>query len=205
MEELDLIELVKLFWKKKLPIIGIIAVFIVMAIIYTKVIIVPQYQSTTTILFATDCTIDNTKSGQIITTDNTLNAELIPTFVEILKSDKVIKEIKTNLGIEENIKSAISVETKSYSEMMIITVKHVNAEIAQKIANESAKVLIENVKEYYKLENVYILDEAQVAGGPYNVNLVKNVIVFACIGLIISIIYVLIINMIGTKEKTSSN
>ena len=51
MEELDLIELIKMFWKKKLLILGIIVAFMAIAVIYTKVIIVPRYESKTTILF----------------------------------------------------------------------------------------------------------------------------------------------------------
>ena len=203
MEELDLKELMQLFWSKKVIIISVTAIFIVLAIIYTTAIVVPKYQSTTTVLFATDFSDENILKGSIAASDSTFNAELIITFKELAKSNKVLGTVKTNLGIEGNIRSGIDVDSKTNAEMLAITVTNENAELAQKIANETAKVLMENVKEYYKLENIYVVDEAQIAGEPYNINLIKNVIVFACIGLIISIIYVLIINMIGTKEKIS--
>lgn len=203
MEELDLKELIQLFWSKKILILSVMAIFVVLAIVYTTVIVVPRYQSTTTVLFATDFSDENILKGSIAASDSTFNAELIITFKELAKSNKVLGTVKTNLGIEGNIRSGIDVDSKTNAEMLAITVTNENAELAQKIANETAKVLMENVKEYYKLENIYVVDEAQIATQPYNVNLVKNVVVFACIGIIISIIYVLIINMIGTKEKIS--
>lgn len=203
MEELDLKELIQLFWSKKILILSVMAIFVVLAIVYTTVIVVPRYQSTTTVLFATDFSDENILKGSIAASDSTFNAELIITFKELAKSNKVLGTVKTNLGIEGNIRSGIDVDSKTNAEMLAITVTNENAELAQKIANETAKVLMENVREYYKLENIYVVDEAQVATQPYNVNLIKNVVVFACIGIIISIIYVLIINMIGTKEKIS--
>lgn len=203
MEELDLKELIQLFWSKKILILSVMAIFVVLAIVYTTVIVVPRYQSTTTVLFATDFSDENILKGSIAASDSTFNAELIITFKELAKSNKVLGTVKTNLGIEGNIRSGIDVDSKTNAEMLAITVTNENAELAQKIANETAKVLMENVKEYYKLENIYVVDQAQIATQPYNVNLVKNVVVFACIGIIISIIYVLVINMIGTKEKIS--
>jgi len=202
MEELDLIELVKLVWKKKFIIIGIMTICIIMAIIYTKVMIVPQYQSTATILFATERSINITETGEIIPRENIINYQLIPTFAQLVKSDEVTKVVSDNLGINFNIKNNITAETKSSVEMLDVSVTNEDPEMACKITKELANVFAEKVKEYYKIENIYIVNEPQVAGGPYNVNLTKNIIVFACIGVIISLVYVLVLNMIvPTEEK----
>ena len=201
MEELDLKELVQLFWSKKILILSVMAIFVVLAIVYTTVIVVPKYQSTTTVLFATDFSNENLVKGAIASSDSTFNAELIITFKELAKSNKILGTVKTNLGIQGNIRGSVNVDSKTNAEMLSITVNNENAEIAQKIANETAKVLMEHVKEYYKLENIYVVDEAQIATVPYNVNMVKNVVVFGCIGAILSVIYVLVLNMIGVKEE----
>ena len=77
--------------------------------------------------------------------------------------------------------------------------------VAQKIANETAKVFIENVKQYYKIENLYIYDEAEVENEPYNINHKKDVLIFAVIGIVIAFGYVLILNMLDTTIKSAQD
>ena len=77
--------------------------------------------------------------------------------------------------------------------------------MATKIANETAKVFIENVKEYYGMENVHVVDEAEVPQGPSNINHVKDIIIFAFIGVVISVMYVLVANMLDTTIKSEED
>ena len=50
MEELDLKELLQIFWEKKTQIILIIAIFAVIGVIYSLAFVTPKYQSSTTLL-----------------------------------------------------------------------------------------------------------------------------------------------------------
>ena len=68
-----------------------------------------------------------------------------------------------------------------------------------------AKVFIEKVDEIYKVSNVHVLDEAQVSNIPSNVNLIKNIIIFAFIGFILVSAYILLINMLDTTVKTDTD
>ena len=54
MEELDLKELLQVFWEKKISIILIVAIFIVIGVIYTFGFVEPEYQSVTSLLLATN-------------------------------------------------------------------------------------------------------------------------------------------------------
>ena len=47
MEELDLKELIQIFWEKRIQILLITAIFIVLGIIYTVGFVKPKYQSKT--------------------------------------------------------------------------------------------------------------------------------------------------------------
>ena len=89
--------------------------------------------------------------------------------------------------------------------MIDIIVKNDDPVVAQKIANETAKVFIENVKQYYKIENLYIYDEAEVENEPYNINHKKDVLIFAVIGIVIAFGYVLILNMLDTTIKSAQD
>ena len=52
MEELDLKELLQIFWEKKMQIILIIAIFAVIGVIYTLTLVTPKYQASTTLFNA---------------------------------------------------------------------------------------------------------------------------------------------------------
>ena len=86
--------------------------------------------------------------------------------------------------------------------MIDIIVKNDDPVVAQKIANESAKVLIEKVKQYYKIDNLYIYDEAEVENAPYNINHKKDILIFAVIGIVLAFGYVLVANMLDTTIKS---
>ena len=57
--------------------------------------------------------------------------------------------------------------------------------------------------DFYNINNVHIVDEAEVNTTPSNINHKKDIVIFAFIGLVISVIYVLIANMLDTTIKTA--
>lgn len=204
-EEIDLKELLTLFWNKKTQIILIVLIFILLGVIYTTGFVKPKYTSSTTLLLATGNT--SSKTNTITTTDVTLNSKLVSTYSELVKSKNVLGQVISNLNINENyetLKNNISVTNVKDTEMIKITVTTENAQNAAKIANETAKVFIEKVaNDFYNINNVHIVDEAEVNTTPSNINHKKDIVIFAFIGLVISVIYVLIANMLDTTIKTA--
>lgn len=204
MEELDLKELLILFWNKKIQIILIVAIFIAIGIIYTIGFITPEYTSSTTLLLAT--TEKDSTTSTITTTDLNLNSKLVSTYSELLKSQSVLRQVISNLGIdikEEELRKEIEVTSVSNTEIIKISVTNQNAINAEKIANETAKVFTEKVGEIYNINNVYVVDVAEVENEPSNINHTKDVVIFAFIGIVIAGFYVLIANMLDTTIKTA--
>ena len=208
MEELDLKELLQIFWEKKIQIILIIMIFAVIGVIYSLGIVTPKYQASTTLLLATNSSADNTGTGSITTTDVTLNSKLVSTYSKLVKSDKVIRNVISNLSLnmdEDVLKNSVSVTATEDTEFIEISVKNEDPVLATKIANEMSKVFIENVKEFYKVENVHVVDAAEVPQSPYNVNHIKDVIIFAFVGAVIAVLYVLVSNMLDTTIKSEDD
>lgn len=208
MEELDLKELLQIFWEKKLQIILIIAIFAVVGIIYTLTLVTPKYAAKTSLLLATNASSVNTGSSSITTTDITLNSKLVSTYSKLVKSDKVIRNVISNLSLnmdENDLKNSVSVTATEDTEFIEISVKNEDPVLATKIANEMSKVFIENVKEFYKVENVHVVDAAEVPQSPYNVNHIKDVIIFAFVGAVIAVLYVLVSNMLDTTIKSEDD
>lgn len=210
MEELDLKELISIFWSKKIHIVLIIAIFIVIGVIYTVGFTTPKYQSSTTLVLAKSGATDEVTQSTdgITTTDITLNSKLVSTYSVIVKSSDVIREVISNLGIkadEEAVKQSVNVSAVQDTEVIKITVTNPNATDAAKIANEIAKVFTKKVQEIYSINNVTILDEAEVAGQPYNINHPRDIAMFALVGLVVAIAYVLLANMLDTTIKSQED
>lgn len=208
MEEIDLKELFDMFWSKKVQIILMILIFITIGIIYTVQFKTPIYSSSTTLVLASSGNDKLDNNTMIMASDLTVNSKLVSTYSELIKSKKVLKEVSLNLDIEideEELKDSISVSAVEDTELIEITVKNQNPTYAAQIANEITDVFTRKVKEIYNINNVQIVDKAEVDTRPSNINHAKDVIMFACIGLVIAIIYVILANMLDNSIKTAQD
>ena len=206
MEELDLKELFNIFWSKKVHIILIVLIFIALGVIYTVGFTKPMYTSSTTLVLAGSEGSNGESTNTITTTDITLNSKLVSTYSVLVKSKDVLNQVVTNLGINvswESLKNNVSVSLVDDADVIEIAVTTNNAENSAKIANETAKVFTQKVAEIYNINNVHVVDEAEVSNTPSNINHEKDIIIFAFIGLVVSIIYVLVANMLDTTVKTT--
>lgn len=207
MEELDLKELFNIFWSKKIQIILIVLIFIALGVIYTVGFTTPMYSSSTTLVLAgSSAESENPETtNSITTTDITLNSKLVSTYSVLVKSKDVLNQVISNLGMDiswESLRNNVSVSAVEDTEVIEISVTTENAADSAKIANETAKVFTQKVAEIYNINNVYVVDEAEVSNTPSNINHQRDVIIFAFIGLVVAIIYVLVANMLDTTIKT---
>lgn len=208
MEEMDLKELFNMFWSKKVQIILIILIFVTIGFIYTLEFITPMYDSSTTLVLVSSGDESLTTNTMITATDVSLNSKLVSTYSELIKSKNVLREVISNIRMnleEDFLKNSITVSAVEDTELIEITVRNEDPNNATIIANEIAKVFTEKVKEIYNINNVQIVDEAEVPTEPANINHAKDIIMFASIGLVIAIIYVIIANMLDTSIKTAED
>lgn len=209
MEELDLKELFNIFWSRKLYILIIVAIFVVIGVIYSYVFVTPKYQSSTTIILAQSSTSTTGDGDTITTTDLTLNQKLVSTYSELIGSKNVLSEVISNLKsdkTEGELKNNIAVSAVKDTDLIKITVTDTNPETARKIASEVANVFIEKVANgVYKINNVQVWDKAETPTSPYNVNHLKDFVIFAFIGFVIAVIYALIANMLDSSVKTKED
>lgn len=210
MEELDLKELFNIFWSKKVQIILIVLIFAVIGVIYTMMFVTPVYTASTRLVLASSNggqgSTANTNS--ITTTDITLNSKLVSTYSVLLRSKDILEQVISNLGINiswESLENNVSVKSVEDTEVLEISVTNVNPKYATDIANEIAKVFTDKVSEIYNINNVYVVDEAETPNSPSNINHKKDILIFAFIGAVIAVIYVLIANMLDTTIKTADD
>ncbi len=202
MEELDLKELLKIFWEKKITIIVIVAIFLVIGYIYTMKIVVPTYSASTTLVLTSSNKNNNTNS--ITTSDVTINAKLLSTYSELIESDMVLSNVISNLNLNidvNRLRKNITVSTVENTELIKIKVVDESPANATKITNEIGNVFIKKVAEIYNINNVQKVDEPQVSNSLLQTNHKRDLIIFAIAGLVVSSIYIILLNMIDTTVK----
>ncbi len=201
MEELDLKEMFNMFWTRKVYIILIVLIFVIIGGLYSYLYVSPKYKAYTTLLLASS-------SEEVTTTDISLNNNLVSTYSVLIKSKPVLREVINELKIdetEEKLKNNITVSAEKNTQVIKIEVVNASSYKAKVIANEIAKSFAVQVEEIYNINNVHIIEEAEKPTDPYNINHIKDIAMFAFIGLVVACIYVLIANMLDTTVKTKED
>ncbi|MDO4963772.1 MAG: Wzz/FepE/Etk N-terminal domain-containing protein [bacterium] len=200
MEELDLKSLFNYFINKKLYIILSVVVFLLIGIVYLGFLKTPMYKSSTTILLTKE--ID---SNTITYNDINLNKGLVDTYREIIKSRKVLGSVKNNLNLDysiDELNSLVSVSSVNDTEIIRITVVNKDNNLAKDIANETASVFNSEVVKLYNIQNVGVVDVAEVSSVPYNINTLKQLVIFGGIGFVLSVAVIFVVFYFDTTIKT---
>ncbi|MBP3841930.1 MAG: hypothetical protein IK997_07440 [Bacilli bacterium] len=198
MEEINLVEIFSYFKSKIVPILIVIGVILVVGNIYSIFLKTPMYQSNTTVLLV------NSKNNN--TTELQLNKNLVTTYTEIIKSRRVltqvIKEGKLDCSVAE-LSNMISVEAVGDTELIRITVKNPNKKKASIIADQIADTFIKEIKDLYHLENVSVVDKAIVNNNAYNINYLKDNIIYLGIGIVLTFGIVFVMYYFDTTIKST--
>ena len=193
MEEIDLKELFEFIKKKIGLLITITVVICLLGCVYGLFIQKPMYKSYTTIILGGN---ETTASQTITQSDITLNKNLVDTYAEIVKSRRVLEQVIAELDLEETyeeLSNKISVSAVNNTEIIKITVADSNPIEAKNVANVTANFFSKEVVKLYNMNNVNVLDEANEANEPYNINISKQVIIYFFIGIIIALSILFII------------
>ena len=100
MEEIDLKELLDMFLEKKFLIIIVVIIATILGVIYTTKILVPEYQSSTSLVLVQVGGENLEDTNSITTTDITLNSNLVDDYREIAKSKSVATKVISNLNLD---------------------------------------------------------------------------------------------------------
>jgi len=182
MEEIDLKELFTFVKSKIGLLIAITAGVCILGCVYGLFLQTPMYQSYTTVILSSN-------EGTINQNDLNLYKNLVNTYAEIVKSRRVLDQVIDELDLDltyEALSSKISVSAVNNTEIIKITVDDKDAIKAKNIANITANYFTKEIVDLYNMNNVDILDEAIQAKKPYNINVVKQVIIYFMLGFVLA-------------------
>ena len=182
METIDLKDMFSYFKSKISIIILFIVVVGIMGCLYGLFIQKPVYKSSTSIVL-----ISESQTGATLTyNDVSLNQNLVSTYSEIIKSRRVLNQVIDNLSLDysySNLSNNVEVSSVTGTQIIKISVSDRNTKTAMKIA----KVFAKEIPELYNISNVNILDYAEAASNAYNVNFIKQSIIYLLVGLVVGL------------------
>lgn len=202
--EIDLKEYLNVIWFRKWIIIGITLLAIIVSALVSFFVLDPVYETSTTIIVGRS----NDSEQAIEYNDIMLNQKLVDTYSVVVKSKSVLSEVVSNLKLvetPEQLKDKVSVSPVSDTEIIEIKVQDVDPKLATDIANDLAEVFMENITELMKIDNVQIIDQAEVPRNPIKPNEKLNILIAAVLGVMVGLGVVFLMEYLDNTFKSASD
>lgn len=206
MEEINLKDLFSYF-VKRIPIIIIVTIIaLIIGLIYSTKIQVPMYHGTTTIILVQKQNDKDTSYAY--QNELNINEKLVTTYSQIIKSRRVLDQVINNMKLKTTAKElAEKIDVTSVTDTSIIkvSVSDKDSKRAVMIANEVANVFKKEISNIYNLENVSIVDNAIIEEKPYNINILKELLIAGLAGIVLSCGTLFVIYYFDNTIKTKSD
>ena len=195
--EIDLSQLLKLL-KKNIRLIIILAlVGIIIAASATTFLISKKYQSQGSVLLKADVVNGSLDSTQVNT-----NKMMVNNYVKLLQGNNIQDQVAKNLNITSaEVRSSLSITNTTDTQIIEISSTTVDPGLSKRIVDETISVFTTLIQEKLDVANVTIVDQPEVNPNPVSPSMVKNVIIGAVAGIVISLGYLLLTYLLDTKIK----
>lgn len=201
-ENVSLRDLFMMIRKRLGMIISMVILAIAIAGVLSFQVLTPVYQSSTEILVNQN----PTEPGQLINQNIQTDLQLINTYSGIIKSpvilDQVVEQMKLNITTEE-LTEVITVNNLEESQIVTISVEDEDPLVAVNLANTTAEVFENDIKELMNVDNVRILSPAIMKEKPEPVspNPMLNMAIAAVIGMMLGTGIAFLLEYLDTSIK----
>jgi len=204
--ELELKEYLKLLLKWMWLIIAVPLLASILSAYISIFILEPVYEANTTLYVIHK---SNGSELSIAYNDLLIGQQLVKDYKEIVKSrritTKVIEELELGYLTPSQLANKISVDSKNETRLIEIRVQDKDPRTAANIANKVAEVFKEEVVEIMKVENINIVDTAQVPVNPIKPRLLMNVAVAFVLGLLVAVGLAFVIEYFDDTIKSTED
>lgn len=199
--EIDVFQLFKTLWKRKLMILIVALVTGTGAFAYSTFIVKPEYTSTTRIYVVNRNQGDN---PGLTNQDLQAGTYLVKDYREIILSQDALEKVATNLKLDmpaKTLASKVQVAVPADTRIVSISVKDKQPEEASRIANSLREVAAEKIVAVTRVSDVTTLEEARPATTPSSPNVRRNSLFGFLGGAVVTVIAVLLIELLDTRVK----
>lgn len=186
MEEIDLKQVIKTAYKNRKILLGIIVVTILLGVIYSFVIVRPEYQS---------------NSKMLIIGNNDASIK------EFVKSEKMIQKVTEELNNSKvntsTMRTSTEVSFDTSSRLVSVSALTRDKSLSNEIVHKYIDVLKKKLEDVYGIKNCTVIEEATEASEAANINHQKDFMVVIVLGVAIAGVYVIIVYFINNKMNAT--
>lgn len=200
-DELDLLDLLNILRKRWWVIVICFVLAVVICAVVTYNFIVPVYKAETT-LFAGK---EPNKIASLDISDLNLNQRLVTDYREIVLSRLVARQVIEDLGLDMGIvtfQRRVTVEAVRDSRFFKIAFESTSPKMAMDVANALGRTIIEKAADIIDVQNVIVIDAAELPVRPIKPNKVMNMAIAALLGLMFGVFLVYFLELLDRTVKT---
>lgn len=202
MEEIDLKELFQIAIKRWWILVLAAVVCTAAAGVISFYVLEPVYQSSTTLYIGKNLDTNT----DLAYNDLMLGSQLVKDYREIAKSNRVmyavIKDLKLKNVSAGGLAASVNVSLKNETRVIQITVQNTDPVMAMNIANKVAEVFMVEAVGIMKVENVSVIDVAEVSNSPVKPNKRTNIMIAFVLGLVLGAGIIFLIEFLDDTIKT---
>ena len=203
MEEISLREIYYILKKR----MGMITILLILSLAVSAVVsfyvLDKQYQANTTLMVGRPK--DYVTENKLEYNDLLLNQRLVSTYGELIKTRTVADRVIENMGLSltySQLREKLNVSLVKDTEIISISVMDTDPALAADIANETAAVFMETVQEIMKVENIQVIDTAQVPTSPVQPRPMMNIAIAGVLAIMLGVFIAFLIEFLDTTIKT---
>jgi capsular polysaccharide biosynthesis protein len=200
-DTIDLRELMHIIRKR----LGLIALITLLAVLVTgfvsAFVLDKQYEAYTQLIINKPAD----QSQPLTYNDVMLNQKLVDTYSIIAKSNTVLEQVMQQLDLNMPLKELnekITVSGEGETEIIRITAKDTDPQMAAAIADKVGEVFMAEVVKKMKIDNVQVIDPARVPEEASQPKTLLNVAIAAVLGLMVSLGIVFLQEYLDNTIKT---
>ena len=198
---IDVVQLFKILWKKKIAIILTAIVAALVAFGVSSFVLTPEYSSTTRIYVVNR---NQSENAGLTNQDLQAGTYLVKDYKEIILSQDVLEKVISNLKLEQSgkgLSKKIQVTVPVDTRIVSIVVKDDQPEEASRIANALREVAAEKIIKVTRVSDVTTLEEARPALTPSSPNIRRNTVLAFLAGGAVMVILVLLLELLDDRVK----
>lgn len=203
METIDLKNILQMILKRWWIIVTSVLICTIATAVISFFFMDPVYQSNTTLYIGKK--VDDQKTD-LAYNDLLLGTQLVKDYRELVKSrlvaNQVLKDLKLDDITIEAFSKKLSVDLKNDTRVIQISATDTDPIMAKTISNKVADVFMEKVVDIMQVENVKVIDTAEVPKSPIKPNKKMNVAIAFVLGLMLGFGIVFLIEYLDNTVKT---
>lgn len=200
--EITLQEIVAILWRKAWLIVLCMIVGAGIGFGVSRYMIDPTYSSKMSMY------VNNNKERvdtALNINDLNVSQKLVTTYIEILKSDKVLGKVVEQMNLpytNEELRKMISASSVNGTEILEVKVTTKDPEEAAAIANTLSEVAPPEIIRVVQAGDVQLIDKAVPNETPVSPNTMLNTLIAAMLGTVLSILAILVLEMLDISVKS---